>query len=69
MWSMGGAPNMRATHYRALYELDVQALMQLASYLSHLSGAGGDAAASDLSAALGADPGWRTRGAEAGGGD
>jgi cytochrome c553 len=65
----GRRANMRATHYRALYDLDVQALMQLASYLSHLSGAGGDAAASDLSAALGADPGWRTRGAEAGGGD
>ena len=65
----GRRANMRATHYRALYDLDVQALMQLASYLSHLSGAGGDAAASDLSAALGAEPGWRTRGAEAGGGD
>ncbi len=63
----GRRPNMRATHYRALYELDVQALMRLASYLSHLSGAGADPAASDLSAALGADPGWRTRGNRTGG--
>ena len=65
----GRRANMRATHYRALYDLDVQALMRLASYLSHLSGAGADVAASDLSAALGSDPRWRTRGVPAGGGD
>jgi cytochrome c553 len=65
----GRRPNMRATHYRALYDLDVQELMRLASYLSHLSGAGADAAASDLSATLGADPRWRTRADQAGGSD
>jgi cytochrome c553 len=65
----GRRPNMRATHYRALYDLDVQALMRLASYLSHLSGAGADPAASDLSAALGADTRWRTRWDQSGGSD
>jgi cytochrome c553 len=63
----GPRANMRATHYRALCDLDVQALMRLASYLSHLSGAGADAAASDLSAALGADPRWRPREGQMGG--
>ncbi len=63
----GRRANMRVTHYRALYDLDVQALMRLASYLSHLSGAGADAAASDLSAALGADPRSRTHEGQAGG--
>ena len=63
----GRRVNMRAAHYRALYELDVQALLHLASYLSHLSGGSADAAASDLSAALRADPLWRIPAGQTGG--
>ena len=65
----GRRANMRATHYRALYDLDVQALMRLASYLAHLSGGGADAAASDLSAALRPDARWRTAADQTGGRD